>query len=170
MKGSFHKWPVDVDPRGEVPSEEVKVVNIADAMPSLAEKLQRVLSNASTLSSLIGTMARLIAAAKGGKEAITRNVSAEQRRQAWKLLVWGEQMDIRTQHKNNQFESLGAYIEGGLVVCRGRFSEEKLMAMLGIPALPILSCTSKLSRLIMRQAHQEDHRRSPFSVLAASRR
>ena len=44
------------------------------------------------------------------------------------------------------------------------------MDMLGIPALPILSCTSKLSRLIMRQAHQEDHRRSSYSVLAASRR
>ena len=40
LKGSFYEWPVDVDPRGEVPSEEVKVVNIADAIPSLAEKLQ----------------------------------------------------------------------------------------------------------------------------------
>merc|ERR1712121_582848 len=55
----------------------------------------------------------------------------------------------------------------------GRFGKESLMKLYGIAELPILHNTSRLTLLIMREAHSgadsTSHRRSPADIIGRAR-
>ena len=84
--------------------------------------------------------------------------------------MWASQSQVRYEYEKGQFLSLGAKKNDGLIVCQGRFSEDRLLEILGIPYLPILHPSSALSKLVMTHAHKSDHRKGAQSVLAGSRR
>ena len=56
-------------------------------------------------------------------------------------------------------------VDKGIVYVRGRCDSE-LMTLLGLPRLPVLARESRLAKLIMWEAHNEDHRSSATDVLA----
>ena len=59
-------------------------------------------------------------------------------------------------------------VDRGIVYVRGR-GDSELMSLLGVPRLPVLARESRLAKLIMWEAHNEDHRSTATDVLARSR-
>ena len=164
-------WPVKVKVSAQVPEEEMKQVNTTIKLEvSWAAVASQVLDNAKSLQQAIGTLACFMLAAIRGRKAILIEPAPSVRSKAWKLLLWASQVQVREEFEKNQFLPLGATLVDGIIVCRGRFSEDRLMEMLGVPNLPILHSSSKLARLIMAHAHEIDHRRGATAILAASRR
>ena len=60
-------------------------------------------------------------------------------------------------------------MERGIVYVRGR-CDGALLRLLGVDKLPVLARQSRLAKLIMWEAHLEDHRSTHTDVLARSRR
>merc|ERR1711867_60885 len=58
----------------------------------------------------------------------------------------------------------------GLIVTRGRFTEDRMVALTGKKELPILLPSSPLAELICRDCHVEDHRLEVGQILARTRR
>ena len=67
-------------------------------------------------------------------------------------------------------KSLGAVKAGGEVWLGGRITPEDLSVVLGTPRLRVLMSETRLAELIMREAHEEDHRRDPRDAMARARR
>ena len=72
--------------------------------------------------------------------------------------------------KLGKLRSLGATARGGVVLISGRVQGEKLAKLLGTAELLILMGSEELSKLILRKAHRQDHRRNPRDITAQSRR
>ena len=68
-----------------------------------------------------------------------------------------------------ELDPLRPVMDRGIVYIRGR-CDRSLLNLLGVDRLPVLARQTRLAKLIMIQAHYEDHRSSPTDVLARSRR
>ena len=68
-----------------------------------------------------------------------------------------------------ELDSLRPFTQHGIVYARTR-CDKSLMNLLGIDKLPILGRQTRLARLIMLEAHCEDHRSTATDVLARSQR
>jgi hypothetical protein len=127
---------------------------------------------ASTWERSVGTLARLLQALSSGRPP-GRTVaapSAPQRARARWLQFLSAAPSARTALQAGQLRSLGAYQRRGLVIVSGRIHGDDLARLLGKPELPVLMPTESLALLITREAHQEDHRRSPQDVVARTRK
>ena len=71
--------------------------------------------------------------------------------------------------KNGELDPLRPSMERGIVYVRGR-CDGALLRLLGVDKLPVLARQSRLAKLIMWEAHLEDHRSTHTDVLARSRR
>ena len=67
-----------------------------------------------------------------------------------------------------KLDSLRVYQRSGIYYTEGR-ARQALEELLGVPRLPVLMPQSRLSYLIMWEAHSQDHRQSPSDSLARSR-
>ena len=72
--------------------------------------------------------------------------------------------------KEGKLRGLGAQVKNGVVWVSGRVRGDKLAALLGTEALPVILPSEPLARSIMGKAHREDHRRGPRDAAARSRK
>ena len=70
--------------------------------------------------------------------------------------------------EKNELEPLRPIMLGGIIYMRTRCGTS-LLELFGVTQLPILARQTRLARLIMMEAHSEDHRLTPTDVLARSR-
>ena len=70
---------------------------------------------------------------------------------------------------NGDLDPFRPFMERGIIYIRGRCGSA-LPKLLGLDKLPVLPRDSRLAKLIVWEAHYEDHRLSPSDVLARSRR
>ena len=68
---------------------------------------------------------------------------------------------------NGELDCLRPVEKGGIIYLRGR-CDKSLPSVLGVEKLPILARHTRLAKLIMIAAHEEDHRSTATDVLARS--
>ena len=83
------------------------------------------------------------------------------------LLVYSD--ETRKLAQEGKLDSLKPEAKAGLIITRGRYDEGRFFEMTGKPYLPILPANSRLSLLIARAAHEEDHRQDPNNIAARMR-
>ena len=169
-----HMWDITVpDQVGGIPEKEMKVkkqVNVVLDTPVMGKVVLELLERKGKLDVVIGAVARLARAVLGGsREKITRHPADHDRKVAEKLLLVVAQGEVRVAWEQGKLQALNPREKDGLVVTSGRFSHDRMLALTGHEALPIIMGGSMLARHYCVRAHQQDHYREPNSVLARTR-
>ena len=95
-------------------------------------------------------------------------------------MLYHQQGEVRQAWRQGKLKSLGA-VKGtelrgasqphrALIVTQGRVPQEDWRRLTGLSYLPVLLSSSPMARLLVREIHEEDHRKDVGWVLAASRR
>ena len=96
--------------------------------------------------------------------------SARESKAALNLLYLAAAPPSRSALARGELKSLGAVKAGGEVWLGGRISPEDLAVALGTARLRVVMPETRMAELIMREAHEEDHRRDPRDAMARARR
>ena len=105
------------------------------------------------------------------KEDMDRSLpSARENKAALNLMYLAAAPASRSALARGDLKSLGAVKVGGEIWLGGRISPEDLAVVLGTPRLRVVMPETRMAELIMREAHEEDHRRDPRDAMARARR
>ena len=116
-------------------------------------------------------MARLLRARWGRDSSLIRQPPTPAERSLGALiLLQAHSQKIIKEHEEGALTSLHTWMDRGVVWTRGRYTRRGLEEKLGVSEIPVLDPRSRLSELIMREAHERDHRHAPADTLARSRR
>ena len=160
----------------------VSVAALEEGAPELMlyQIIDRLLERAKSLSMAKAGMARVLCAlgSPGNKEELLqKNPSPDQLQAAWALQLCHQQAAVRERLRSGKLDSLAAGIvtgatacNRGLVVTRGRVSEQDWKRLVGTDRMPILLADSPLAWLVVLHVHPLDHRRDRGAVLAMTRR
>ena len=77
---------------------------------------------------------------------------------AKKLLLLASQESAQKATEAGTLLSLGAYYKGGMVVMSGRNNNLTIAGLLGIEEIVLVMPQEPLAKIIMQDAHREDHR------------
>ena len=121
------------------------------------------------LSKTINVTARVLKAIFNGmRQSITEPITVQDVAVAAKAQFIVSMRPTLEAMDTGKLESLRPYVKSGIVFMRGR-CESSLPQLFGVSSVPILARCTRLARLIMIEAHCEDHRLSHLDVLARSR-
>jgi hypothetical protein len=107
---------------------------------------------------------------QGYREAIRQDPTQREREAARRLQVAAASGTARVALNKGKLQSLGAELRNGVVYISGRVRKEHMAELVGREELAVVMPTEKLARLVMLDAHNQDHRRSPQDVMARARR
>ena len=113
---------------------------------------------------------RLRAQMLGHREAIRQDPTQREREAARRLQVAAASGTAREALKKGKLQSLGAELRNGVVYISGRVRKEQMAELVGREELAVVMPTEKLAKLVMGDAHNQDHRRSPQDVMPRARR
>ena len=168
-------WPLSRSFVNDIPEKEkksrmFKLINACvvetPAPGSLLEAIHRI----SSYRVLRGTFARLIKAHKT-KQPPSRDqvLTPADYEEADKVLFW---LSMPMSHQlfiEEKLVSLAPFWEGGVLYTRGRLGSAG-MTYLGPDKLPVLHPKSRLAVLILKAAHEEDHKRTAAEAIFRSRK
>ena len=168
-------WPMSRDFIREVPETEkrsrmFKLINVTRFDSPEPGTLLFIIHSVSKYKTLRGIFARLILAHKTRQPpSRSQTLSAEMYAEADRVLLW---LTMPMTHKlfiEDKLTSLCPFWEDGILYTQGRLGTAGL-TYLGPSKLPIIHANSRLALLILKQAHEEDHKRTPSEALFRSRR
>jgi uncharacterized membrane protein len=151
----------------------------APATPRLFAGIVKMVAAASTFARAVGSVARLIRGLTvpsspwgRGPERTDRHTdpTPEERGRARRLVILASSPSAAAALAKGKLTSLGAFQFEGVVWLDGRLRGEDLAVALGKQRLPIILPEEPLARLIIEDAHREDHRLSSNDVVGRSRR
>merc|ERR1712101_27707 len=129
--------------------------------------VRKLLQYSNKLKKVVSILACVMAAQSSGeRRAIEMTPSLKHIRLARQMLFIVESYDIGNEVEK-KMTTLTPRFEGGMWVTKGRLGKG-LPKILGVEKLPILLSSSRLSELIMIEAHLENHDGAP-GTLARSR-
>ena len=122
-----------------------------------------------------GAIARLIAAnlcrnTPNPKDVIIEQPTPKLFKMADEAMLWLSMPMTRQLEVDGQLTSLAITWERGICYTAGRIPEVAATKILTAKMIPVLHKDSKLAKMIMIQAHREDHRRMPQDALFRSRK
>merc|ERR1711867_182478 len=175
LKLPREEWEISLPTEeGAIPAKEVKreeVVNVVGEAVGWRKICRELMTRKSSLRVICGALARLFKAVTSSRrDAIKSHPSDKERAQAERMLLFFEQEGVEQRLRAGKLRELNAVKEGGLWVTSGRFTQDRLIALTGKPALPLLLASSRLAELYALEAHQQDHYREPQSILARTRK
>ena len=199
LKSPRDDWPLQRSPPGTAPKEAVRERRLdcwgstaaasgvhgkqvqesseevsgkaKDVSLKLLEVARESLENSSSWSRAQGALARYLrAASTGSRDLVPMAPSPRDREAARKLQVLASSKSAVEALEKGVLLSLGAERSGGRVIVRGRARKADLARLLGVEELPVVMCSETLARVVMQDAHREDHRRDPKDVLARARK
>ena len=169
------KWPISREFIREVPEKEkrsrmFKLINTVKVEAPVPGSLLYIIHSVSSYRVLRGIFARLILAHKTGQppsksQILTTEVFTE----ADKVILWLSMPMSHQLYIEGKLAALSPFWEGGVLYTRGRLGTAGLM-YLGPDKLPILHATSRLAVLILKMAHEEDHKLTPAEAVFRSRK
>ena len=167
------EWPATRNFKREVPQEEKCIKNYATYLTQAASELgiltlaAEVMERVRTYQQARGIVARwLQAKVKGRRAAVEDAPLVKALRLADKLLYMVGSVDTikeMAKGRKNRLIGLGPQWSKGRWVTRGRLGKG-MLKVLGVTELAILMPTSHLARLVMQQAHDEDHKGSTITL------
>ena len=176
-------WPVSRDFIPDLPQEELKskyqrFVNLVTKQgipkptkPSLFTHLREVVASFKPLTKVRGIVARVMRM-HVNKGKIEDPLTPADYELADKILAYTampETVDA-LQNSASSLSSLAPFVRDGLLFTRGRMGKSGTMLQLGHGEMLILSPKSHYARLVMEDAHNEDHRQCPGTTLWRSRK
>ena len=176
-----NQWPFSREFLDTLPAEELRVPRAAFAsvqaepwVSCLGEKIsflvESVMMKSNCLSKVIHVTARTLKAVFSmARDRISEPLTVQDVEVARKVLFIVSMGPTLAAMGRGELNPLRPSLENGIVYVRSR-CEKSLMELLGVSRLPVLLRQSRLARLIMIEAHCEDHRTTHTDVLARSRR
>ena len=173
-------WPLSRDFLYNVPDQELRsskavfnMLAVESQTGLLGDKLQsmvsEVMDRTNCLEKAVNVVARLC---KGLFSSDTGRfkepLTAVDIKVANKVLFIASMGPTRAALESGKLDSLRPVVRGGVIYARSR-CDKSLLQLLGIESLPILMRDTRLAKLIMWQAHAENHRATSTDVLARSR-
>ena len=113
---------------------------------------------------------RLRAQLQGSRQAVRQHPTPAERDIARRLQIATSSQSARAALGAGRLRSLGAILRNGVVYVSGRIRKEHMAEIVGREELAVIMPGERLARLVMEDAHKEDHRRSPQDVMARARR
>lgn len=138
----------------------LKVRGEPDIKVKLLETVRALMEMKSCFRAVQGAVARLIAiSASGSREEGSKDPTATHLNMLRYLMFLSLMEETRKAVENEELTGMVPFCLKelkGITVTQGRLSKG-IFKVLGVRKLPILMSSSPLSRLLMIQAHQEDH-------------
>ena len=182
LRLSRDQWPIRKEGEGVVPEEELrkKYVNVA-ALASIIDARGGGLDVRAAARDLVlrctswrvaqGALALVIrAACCKDRNQIHPSITEKEREAAKMICIWAHSDSAREAMEKGKLLSLGARKKGGLVVIDGRVRKEDLARLLGISEIPLIMPQEPLARMVLTDAHREDHNRDTQYVIVRARR
>ena len=171
------KWPLKRHfTKNSIPTSETRTKHEVScirekvvASDNFVRKIQDLMVSCYSWSKSGAVLARLTRAMFQGRQAILQEPGPRDLQAARHLLFLVSMPDTLAALKRNKLSTLCVKMQNGLMVTTGRFTEKTLAKLLGKENLPVLMSSTILAKLILRECHEEDHRKSPGDVLARSR-
>ena len=113
---------------------------------------------------------RLKAQLQGSRQSVRQDPTPVERDIARRLQIAASSESARAALEVGKLHSLGALEKNGVVYVSGRVRKEQMAEIVGREELAVIMPREKLAGLVMKDAHKEDHRRSPQDVMARARR
>ena len=167
------RWPATREFKREVPQEERRLKNYATYLAQGAPELgiftltAEVMEGVHTYQQARGIVARWIQAkVRGRREAIREAPLVKALGVADKLLYMVGTVDTNKEMakgRKSRLIGLGPQWKKGRYVTTGRLGKG-MYRVLGVTELAILMPTTRLARLVMQQAHEEDHKGSTITL------
>ena len=166
-------WPATRDFKRDVPEGERRVKNFAAHFTKVARRLkvyelaEEIMEKSRTFDQARGIVARwLRSKVAGDRHMIERNLLAKDLKLADDLLYLAGTADTLTEMakgSKSRLMGLAPQWSKGRFVTRGRLGKG-MLRILGVTELAILMPSSQLARLVMQQAHNEDHKGSTITL------
>ena len=182
LRDPRESWPLRVESGGEVPTPELRgkfcnpvvlhsdVIGLKDGI-DLAEVARDLTMRCRSWTVAQGALAMIVrAVCHKERKRIDGVATPKERAVAKKIILWAHSGSAFEALEAGELLSLGAKKAGGLVIVDGRVKEEDLARILGKNVLPIILNKEPLARLILRDAHREDHNMDPQYIIARSRK
>ena len=180
-------WPITTpeDVPGAVPASELRRTNVLavktgeDQAGQLERLISSVLERSGSLDKAKGVLVRvlrLLSAQAGNHDVAKETCLPREREAALKLMMHHQQQEVRKKWAEGKlsgmalWQSRNPHCARGLLVTRGRFPTEVWQRLTGLPYLPVLPGNSRLAWLILKEAHEANHRQEVGAVMAISRR
>ena len=168
-------WPVSREFIRNVPKEEKRMkyyekINFIKSVAQM-DRFTKMLYYSDSWLKVKGIMARFIkATVMKDKEAIRLQLTVEDYHRAEEVMRWLSMREtVEMLEKDPKLGgSLAIFWEKNVCWTRGRLGPS-VKRLLGPDKLMVLSCKSRLAKLIMIQCHSQDHRRDPGDTLFRSR-
>ena len=113
---------------------------------------------------------RLRAQLQGSRQAVMQDPTPVERDIARRLQISACSESACSALEAGKLKSIGALQRNGVVYMSGRVRKEHMAEIVGREELAVIMPRERLARLVMEDAHREDHRRSPQDVMARARR
>ena len=130
------------------------------SQPSLYEEVNRVMMSSDKYAQVRGTLARVIRAWRADNfgAAYQPHTIRDLQEADW-LMCLATMRDLNTELKEKKsLQSLALFWRHSIARTRGRLSPEDMERTMGFDSLIVLPCKSRLSYLLLMEAHREDHR------------
>ena len=169
-------WPASRDFRRQVPEEELRsrtaTVTATSGrvvvFPRVFEDVKRAMMNHNKLRTVEGIVARIIqASASGDEREIRKEPSVKGLDLARRMMFMVATVETDGVVKSGKLSGLNPTWSNGRWITRGRLGKG-IWKLLGAEELPILMPEARLAKIIMIEAHEQDHR-GPKSTLWRSR-
>ena len=178
-------WPVTRDFVTEVPKEERvskyhRMINTIRSQgiprpkaPSTFTLVREIMTYSNSLLKVRGIVARVLRAVIPKikeRASIPNALNGEDYLLADKVMKLCSMPETADMLKTTSLSSLSPFLWEGLLCTRGRLGKRGMLSKIGHPQMVILSPKSALAKLIMIEAHEQDHRQDPGDTLWRSRK
>ena len=116
------------------------------------------MTSSNNLTKVRGIIARVLRTKSEGKMSINFPLTVDHYNKADKMMAWLSLPETTELLRKSSLANLSPFIWEGLPCTRGRLGKSGTMSKLGHKQLIIISPKSPLAKLLMIQAHNEDHR------------
>ena len=104
---------------------------------------------------------------QGSRQAVRQDPTPIERDIARRLQITADSESSRVALEAGKLRSIGALQRNGV---SGRVRKEHMAEIVGREELAVVMPKERLARLVIEDAHREDHRRLPQDVMARARR
>ena len=173
FKTPRNSWPLtDIEESTAIPSQELRKVHSLQSKEVKTPLKEWVLQRCKEILDLDkakGVIARCLKAGKM-REKIIEELTAEERWAAQQLILMANMGPTVEAWKKGKLESLKPFSLKGIIYTQGRYSDSKMLRLVGVSKLPILMASTRAAEMITWKAHKQDHCKDINGLLFRVRR